>query len=131
MNVLVIEDNKTQSSLISKMIGKVNRSIVSVVAHDVFDGYFFLKAHANFDLILLDVEMPFAKGTTLLEKIRKKSNFLDIPIVMSTSHEETQAYLDMGATEVYQKPFGVESLEKLIAKYQRQSDPARLDLSST
>lgn len=118
MNILVVEDNKIQSTLISKMIGKINRSIVSVVAHDVFDGYLFLKAHANFDMIILDVEMPFADGSTLLQKIRQKSIFADIPIIIATASEETQRFLDMGATEAYTKPFGADLMIRLIAKYQ-------------
>jgi len=113
MNILVIEDNKVQSNLISKMIGKIDRKVVVVVAHDVFDGYYFLKAHANFDMIILDVEMPFATGDKLLKKIRKKSNFPDIPIIMSTGHADTQVYLDMGATEVHSKPFKADILASL------------------
>ena len=57
------------------------------------------------DLILLDINMPFINGETLLQNLRKKSN---IPVIMVTSiNSETDEALSIsyGADDYITKPY--------------------------
>jgi CheY-like chemotaxis protein len=68
----------------------------------------------NFDLILMDVEMPEMDGYQATDYIRTKMpEIQDIPIVIITSHESpkhaTQSLLT-GANSYLKKPFSEEAL---------------------
>ena len=65
----------------------------------------------NFDLVILDVNLPKIDGFTLLEKIREKD--IQIPIIMLTARTEKDDVthgLRTGADDYVRKPFSVEEL---------------------
>jgi len=72
------------------------------------------------DLILSDVEMPQIDGWELLEYIKTDTNLGHIPVVMVTSldtdEHRTRAF-SLGASDYLVKPFGVDSLEKILASF--------------
>ncbi len=60
------------------------------------------------DLILLDVMMPDMDGPTTLAALRSIDGLASIPIVFVTAKAqstETKRYRDLGAVEVFTKPF--------------------------
>lgn len=60
------------------------------------------------DLILLDVMMPGMDGLTVLQKLRKKPDFVHIPVVFMTAKvqaNEITQYRVLGAADVITKPF--------------------------
>lgn len=66
--------------------------------------------NGQFDLIILDVMLPYMNGIEVLRKIRQCS---DIPIIMLTAKDDVMDKvigLDMGANDYITKPFAVEEL---------------------
>jgi two-component system, OmpR family, response regulator len=60
------------------------------------------------DIILLDVMMPEMDGPTTFKKLREQASTASIPIIFLTAKvqpQEIQAYLDLGAVGVINKPF--------------------------
>jgi len=64
-------------------------------------------------LILLDYEMPVMDGAQTLEKIKNHDGFLDIPVIMISSHSSKDLVarvLKHGASDFIVKPFSNEEL---------------------
>jgi len=62
---------------------------------------------SQFDLILLDVEMPILNGLTACERIRSLPGGRDVPILIATGLDDTGAIFDAyerGATDFIVKP---------------------------
>lgn len=105
-NILVVEDDKEINNLISDALTKESYSITQV-----FDGRQAVeKYNDNFQLIILDLMLPYVDGIEVLRTIREKSN---LPvIILSAKEEETDRIigLGMGADDYMVKPFSVREL---------------------
>jgi CheY-like chemotaxis protein len=69
------------------------------------------------DLLLLDINMPQVSGRDMLEFVRRKQAYKDLPVVMLSS-ESTDTLVDdtlaMGADAYVMKPVTLEELERAI-----------------
>jgi two-component system alkaline phosphatase synthesis response regulator PhoP len=77
------------------------------------------------DLVVLDIKMPGDDGLEILKKIREKSNFQNLPIIMLTakgSEYDKIKGLDLGADDYMTKPFGVMELISRIKALLRRSN---------
>lgn len=78
-------------------------------SHDGRDG--LKKAEdKQFDLIILDIMLPYMNGIEVLRRIRQTSQ---VPIIMLTAKDEVMDKvigLDMGANDYVTKPFAIEEL---------------------
>lgn len=72
----------------------------------------------NFDLILLDMQMPVMDGIETTQRIRQSSTlYTDIPIVALTANvlnEQEHRYWQAGVDEVIGKPFAVDQLREVV-----------------
>ena len=74
------------------------------------------------DLMLLDINMPEVTGVQLLEFIRSRRVWNNIPIIMLSSEAtdiQVDEALSRGANAYVFKPVTIEELEASIAKVQR------------
>jgi len=76
--------------------------------------------HRDFDLMLMDLQMPVMDGMTTIKIIRKSFRHLDsIPIVAFTADtfaRTTQDILDCNFDDFVTKPFKIEELTRVIRK---------------
>ncbi|MBI4731017.1 MAG: response regulator [Chloroflexi bacterium] len=81
-------------------------------ARELLDGF-------HPDLFILDINMPEVSGLDLLEFLRRRKDFKEIPIVM-LSTEAADVLVDkalaMGADAYVTKPVAVEELEAAMQK---------------
>lgn len=89
-------------------------------------GHEALEAIAEFDpqLIILDVMMPGMDGPETLRAIRKRSGFVDTPVIFMTAKvqsEEVENYLAEGAVSVIPKPFDPMTLADRVQEIWRSS----------
>ncbi len=70
------------------------------------------------DLLILDINMPEVSGLDMLEFLRRRKEWKNLPIVMLSS-EATDIMVDralaMGADAYVMKPVTIEELEKAMA----------------
>lgn len=112
INVLVVEDNHINQLVTKKTIEKNNYKCSVVdngyAALDILD-------KENFDLILMDINMPLINGFETTRKIRLKG--IDIPIVALTAFDKseiTEESISAGINDIIIKPFDSVKLFKII-----------------
>ncbi|MFV8353742.1 response regulator [Flavobacterium sp. XS2P14] len=112
IHVLVVEDNRINQMITRKTIEKNNYKC-SVVDNG-YDALEILEKE-NFDLILMDINMPLINGFETTKLIRLKG--IDIPIVALTAFnkaEITEEALSAGINDIIIKPFDSFKLFEII-----------------
>lgn len=80
-----------------------------------------LVAYENFDLIVLNLNLPGADGMEILENLRKHNEEVKVLILSARCYvEDRVAGLDMGANDYLTKPFHFEELEARIRNLLRR-----------
>ena len=118
-NVLIIDDDLRLCSLIAQFLNSYN-----FTTHAVHDGRAGVvrALGGNYDLILLDVMLPFQDGFEVLQEIRSRSR---IPVIMLTARAEQEdriAGLNSGADDYLPKPFGPQELLARIRAVLRRTE---------
>ncbi|HKM29327.1 MAG TPA: response regulator transcription factor [Bacilli bacterium] len=117
MKILVIEDDPNLNKSICEMLG----NLAEVDA--VFDGEeaLFQAEQDIYDLIILDIMLPYIDGFTVLRKIRKFSNCPVLILTALDSVSDKVKGLNLGADDYITKPFFRDELlartEALLRRY--------------
>lgn len=120
LTILAAEDNEFNRLLLKFIFEKhAIRYSIAVNGKEAID----LIDQQNFDLVLMDIQMPDMDGLEATAHIRKQLN--DIPIIAMTANavkEELEAYLTVGFNDYITKPFEESALlEKLMLYVQTSS----------
>ena len=90
-------------------------------------------AQAEYDLVLLDIDLPGIDGFHVIQTVRQRGSRVPMVVVSSHSEDYEQLYaLDLGADDYVTKPFNpVELLARLYAAaaacpWRTSSRPGRL-----
>lgn len=113
--ILIVDDDKEISSLISLILKKEN--IESDVVNNPLE--VLKKIDNHYDLILLDIMMPEMSGTELCLKIRNKVN---VPIIFISAKSEIidkMVCYEMGGDDYITKPFDNTELILKVKSYLR------------
>jgi len=120
--ILMAEDNDLNAEIAATILTDVGFEVVRAV-----DGLncveILSKADAgNFDLILMDVQMPNMDGYEATHKIRSMSDssFANIPIIAmtaSTLDEDKQKALDSGMNDHLSKPIDIPVMMDMLARF--------------
>lgn len=111
MKILVVEDSARMARSLKKGLGE--EGYVVDVANDGVIGLHEATG-GEYDLILLDVNLPGMDGFTLIRELRRKRS--DVPVIMVTARDDVRDRvegLDGGADDYLTKPF---SFEELLAR---------------
>ncbi len=126
-HVLIVDDDPTQHLLIGDFLREKGFRVSAGASGK--DGLEIIAADRP-DVILLDIQMPGLDGFQVLEKIRDKPDFQDIPILFLTSVDRQQLKvkgLELGADDYVTKPFNREELlARLYAALRRQERHRRV-----
>lgn len=104
LNILVAEDNPINQQLISRILKKEGHR-VTLVGH----GELAVKEvqNSNFDVVLMDIQMPVMDGEKATTLIRGIQGSRYIPIIALTAHAiqgDKERYLDLGMDGYVSKP---------------------------
>ncbi len=69
------------------------------------------------DLLILDINMPEVTGLDLLEFLRRRGDWMDLPIIMLSTEAAdvtVDKALELGADGYVSKPVTIEELEKVM-----------------
>lgn len=112
MRILVIEDEIDLLEAIEEGL-KIDGYAVDT-SEDGIDGLELSKIN-DYDLIILDLNLPSMDGIDILKSIRKSDNLIKILILTARSSIEDRVVgLDLGANDYLVKPFHFEELEARI-----------------
>ncbi len=119
MKILIVEDDKLLSAILAKVLGANHYAIDR--ANNGQDGL-DLATTVEYDLILLDVQIPKLDGISLCQKLRSQGYCK--PILLMTGNDsdaDVVAGFDAGADDYISKPFATEVLLARIRTLLRRS----------
>jgi len=119
MRLLLVEDEEMLSDIVTKGLRKLGYAVDSVFdgeeALDFYEAY-------EYDLIILDLNLPKIDGLDVLQKIRQKDTDTKVLILSArTRVSERVLGLDRGANDYLVKPFDFRELEARIRNLLRSS----------
>ncbi len=120
MRVLLVDDDREVADYVRRELEEESFSVV--VAHDGASGL-RLAETSPFDIVVLDVMMPFMDGLQVTRHLRKQSIFT--PILLLTGRdapEEIVRGLEAGADDYLTKPFSFDVLLARIRARTRRFD---------
>lgn len=109
--ILIIEDDKEINNLLCKALNK--QGFITKSAYTGPEGLNMLKSE-SFDIVLLDIMLPYKSGDRLLSKLRLFSN---VPVIVISAKENTQIKIDLlrlGADDYITKPFDIDEVAARI-----------------
>jgi DNA-binding response OmpR family regulator len=116
--ILVLEDVKEMSDLIALFLAKDG---MSVVARETAEDAVALVEAEDFDLIVLDLNLPGMDGFEFLDKARKRTSCPVLIVSARGSDEDLIAGLGQGADEYMTKPFSPKVLVARVRALLRRS----------
>ena len=119
INILVAEDNKVNMMVLLSFLKKWKATVDSVENGELALEAFKTK---EYDLILMDLEMPQMDGYTAIKEIRKLSN--TIPVIAFTAALYDGMASDLknkGFNDYLHKPFNPSDLYNKISQYKNES----------
>ncbi|MGB9119691.1 MAG: response regulator transcription factor [Candidatus Angelobacter sp.] len=124
MRILIAEDDAPLAMVIAQAFKSEDH--VTEVAPDGDDALQRMQK-AEFDLLILDLNLPVISGSEVLRKVRSGNS--DIPILILTATDEVAervACLDAGADDYLTKPFSFSELSARIrAVLRRKNHPGQ------
>lgn len=125
-NILVVEDSLDNQMLIEFYLTKNKANVV--FANNGQEGV-EAALKGNFDLILMDIQMPILDGYAATEELRRHG--VAIPIIALTGYamkEDQDKCLRAGCNEFLAKPIHKDKLLSTLAKYFQHSKPDQRSL---
>jgi CheY-like chemotaxis protein len=120
--VLLVEDNRINQIVTSKMLEKLN--LLFDVAGDGAVAINYLEAH-HYDLVLMDIQMPVMGGLEATRIIRQNNKFNKVLIVAMSAGvtlDEKNACKEAGMNGFVHKPTAFSALKKeILSQFSRHS----------
>jgi PAS domain S-box-containing protein len=116
-SILLVEDNELNQEVATELLNdagfQVDLAINGKVALD--------KLHrTDYDLVLMDMQMPVMDGLTAAREIRKEARFANVPIVAMTANamqNDRERCMAAGMNDHVAKPIEPEDLWKALLKW--------------
>ena len=113
--ILIVEDSPTMRQLLVFALRRLKDADI-VEAQDGMDGLRKVSSD-QFDLALIDINMPVMDGLKLISLIRGEDSLRDIPIVVITTEgakEDRERALSLGANEYLTKPIQANRVLRVV-----------------
>jgi len=123
--MLLVEDNDINRQVAQELLEGFGLDVT--VAENGEDAIAMLQ-EAQFDGVLMDMQMPVMDGVTATRLIRKNPNFSKLPIIALTANvmvSQQNEFLDAGITDHIAKPIDPDRLVATLAKWVRPTWPTR------
>ncbi len=124
MRVLVIEDDEPLRALVRRGLSEDGYVVDALADGRDCDEYL---ATANYDALVLDLNLPREGGLSILRRIRAAGNH--VPVLILTARDgaaDVVAGLDAGADDYLRKPFAFDELGARLRSLARRP-PNRID----
>jgi PAS domain S-box-containing protein len=115
--ILLADDNEINRVIVEQLLGSVGATVVSAengqIALDKL-------ASQDFDMVLMDIQMPVMDGCTAIGHIRANKKYQSLPLIALTANamkHEIELYEKLGFAAHVAKPFDFALLLKVIKKH--------------
>ena len=116
MRALIIEDSRAMRSILAEILGDVGFEVA--LAADAEEALEILEKNRDFELALVDWNLPAMSGLDLVIAIRERPTHGGIKLMMVTTETQlgrVREALEAGADEYIMKPFDREMLLEKLA----------------
>lgn len=117
MRILIIEDERDVSNVLVEILEQAGFETVTA-----YDGAHALtQLSTTYDLVLLDLTLPFVDGETILAQLRQQST---IPVIIISAKDTTTTKVELlrlGADDYITKPFDIEEVVARIESTLRRA----------
>jgi len=123
-NILVAEDNQTNQMLISIMLEE--RGLNYEIANNGQEALDMVEKNNNYDLILMDINMPILDGISTI-KILRKNNYTK-PIVSLSANvieKDKEKFIEAGVDDTLNKPVVHTELDRILSTYLKKEIKAK------
>ena len=115
--ILLAEDNEINRQIAVELLQAVGLSV-----HVVDNGRKAVEAvkQSEFDLVLMDLQMPVLGGLEATREIRKDDTFKDLPVIAMTANamkDDIERCLEAGLNDHVAKPIDTEGLYNTLIKW--------------
>lgn len=116
LKILLVEDHFLNQLATKKVLTKWSDFVKVDIAENGMIGYEKFRAY-NYDLILMDLQMPIMNGFQSTEKIREHdANIPIVALTASASSQEKEKARDVGMNDYISKPIAPQDLYSTIMK---------------
>jgi len=118
MRFLIVDDNKLNLKVATKVITSKYPDIAIETVESGFDCLYKIQAGEKYNLILMDDMMPKMSGVETLQKLKEFDDF-DIPVIALTANAIAgmrEKYLEEGFNEYLAKPIDKNELVEVLSK---------------
>jgi len=115
MRALIVDDSRFIRNFMCGLLKTMH--IESSQAADGQEALDMLTNDPNFDLALVDINMPVMNGIDLVKTVRGQSAFNSMKVMMVTTEAENSVVskaLELGADEFLMKPFDEQGLKEKL-----------------
>lgn len=112
-SVLVVDDEVAITELLSETLQEEGHCVH--ICHNGIQALEFIVAQQP-DLVLLDIQMPVMGGEQVLHDLRSHLQN-ELPVIVLSAHNHIEQFLEIGATDVLEKPFEIDALIDLINRH--------------
>ena len=116
--ILIVDDSQLIHSMYRLVLNRYKNCKI-LDAMNGLEALDVLSKENDFNLILLDINMPVMNGLQFMEKIKNENIYKQIPIIVISTEgkeEDTLRALQLGAAGYVVKPFKPHMLYELIEK---------------
>ncbi len=119
--VLLVEDNAINQQVAVEILS--NAGVMTTIASDGEEAVRL--ASADFDAILMDIQMPGMDGFQACREIRKRPEMKDVPIIAMTAHAlkgDREKALSVGMNDYISKPVEPDTLLSTLCRWIKRDD---------
>lgn len=113
-SILIIDDNRQVLEQLKEVLGSEGYHVAFIPRADFL---FERLEKDNFDLLLLDINLPGKSGIEWLKELKANSKFKDLPVIMITGEDERRTLakcFELGANDYVHKPINEIALKSRV-----------------
>lgn len=115
--ILVVEDNELNMELATDLLESYGYEVTGAI-----DGFKALDCvnEVEFDLILLDMQLPMMDGLEVISKLKANPDTAHIPVVALTAHAmhgDEERFIEAGCKGYIAKPIDVHQFKSMVAQF--------------
>ncbi len=118
IRILIVDDNEINREILKEQLSTLHINVTEAIhGRECLD---ILSTDRNFNLILMDIQMPILDGIETTKRIKSDPELSSLPIITLSAHgfqEEIEKCKKIGVADFLVKPVNFEDLVASLSKY--------------